>query len=351
MTGQAWTATELALCAAEQAAIPVFVFGVDAKLVWANLQAQEWFGLSLRTLQRTDLRRAFPGSARLLDCVEQAVLGRRTVLALGEILGASGASDLHARWSEELETVTLSILPHCENGSRASQDAALGFGRMLAHELKNPLASVRGAAQLIVRESDPEAAGDLARMIIEDVDRITRLADHWSGVGDIQLGSLSPINLNHLAMTAIDSLTRAHPAAAGMIQDGFDPSLPDAWGDADLLHQTVLNLLQNALDAVSACREPKITVSTRFDNGPRSRTGDIAAPLLLSVTDNGPGIPSALGSGIFTPFVTTKPAGEGLGLAFSARITALHDGQLDYDSVPGQTVFNLRLPMVRGAAI
>jgi two-component system nitrogen regulation sensor histidine kinase GlnL len=121
--------------------------------------------------------------------------------------------------------------------------------------------------------------------------------------------------------------------------------LPDAFGDADLLHQTLVNLLQNALDAVAGRREPKITVSTRFDAGPRSRTGDVATPLLLSVMDNGEGIPATLGTGIFTPFVTTKPAGEGLGLAFSARIMALHDGQLDYESMPGRTVFNLRLPM------
>jgi two-component system nitrogen regulation sensor histidine kinase GlnL len=345
MTDPARTETELALCAAEQAAIPVLVFYADARLAWANLQAQEWFGLSLRTLQRTDLRHASPRSARLLDCVEQAVADRRTVVALGETLGAGGVCDLHARWSEDLETVTLSILPHCESGPRASQAAALGFGRMLAHELKNPLASVRGAAQLIARETDLETAGELARVIIQDVDRITRLADHWSGVGDIQLGAPRPVNLNRVAINAIESLGRANPAAAGIIQERFDPSLPDAFGDADLLHQTLVNLLQNALDAVAGRREPKITVSTRFDAGPRSRTGDVATPLLLSVMDNGEGIPATLGTGIFTPFVTTKPAGEGLGLAFSARIMALHDGQLDYESMPGRTVFNLRLPM------
>ena len=349
MTGPARTATELALCAAEHAAIPVMVFAADAKLAWANQQAQEWFGLSLRHLQRTDLRQTSPRNARLLDFVEQAAQGQRTIVVLGEALGDRGLSDLHARWSEELETVTLSILPHCETGPRASQAAALGFGRMLAHELKNPLASVRGAAQLIARETDLESAGELANIIIQDVDRITRLADHWSGVGDIQLSAVSPVNLNRLAINAIESLVRANPAAAGLIRQRFDPSLPDAMGDADLLHQTVLNLLQNALDAVATHHEPKITVTTRFDDGPRSRSGDVAAPLLLSVTDNGEGVLAGLGTGIFTPFVTTKPAGEGLGLAFSARIIALHDGQLDYDSHPGRTDFNLRLPIAKGA--
>lgn len=352
MTGPARTAADWALCAAEQAAIPVFVFTAEAQLAWANLQAQEWFGLSLRTLQRSDLSQASPRGARLLtrllDCVEQAASGRRTVVAMGEALAVGGLSDLHARWSPELETVTLSILPHGESSERASQAAALGFGRMLAHELKNPLASIRGAAQLIARENDPQSGAEMARLIIHDVDRITRLADHWSEVGDIQPGTPVRVNLNRLAVEAIESLTRADPAAAGMIRQRFDPSLPDAVGNPDLLHQSVVNLLQNALDAVAGRREPVITVSTRFDAGPRSRSGDVATPLVLSVTDNGDGVPDAIGAGIFTPFVTTKPAGEGLGLAFSARIMALHDGQLDYDGEPGRTRFNLRLPLVTG---
>lgn len=99
----------------------------------------------------------------------------------------------------------------------------------------------------------------------------------------------------------------------------FRPSLPAVYGDRDLLLQVVLNLLQNALDAVRGTPQPKIRIETRFDTGPRSRTGANPTPLVLVVRDNGPGIPETLGSGIFTPFVTTKPAGEGLGLAFAAR--------------------------------
>lgn len=190
---------------------------------------------------------------------------------------------------------------------------------MLAHELKNPLASVRGAAQLIRRESNLDAAAELAQVIIQDVDRITRLADHWSRVGDIRLGERSEVNLNHLAVSAMDSLIRADASAKAILKDDFDPSLPAVYGDRDLLLQVVLNLLQNALDAVRGTPQPKIRIETRFDTGPRSRTGANPTPLVLVVRDNGPGIPETLGSGIFTPFVTTKPAGEGLGLAFAAR--------------------------------
>lgn len=333
--------------AADQAAIPILVFCAEARCVWANTQAEEWLGLSIRHMRKGRFGILSPVCAHLADIIEQACGTRRTVVALGRMLGGDGPFDVHARWSDEHEQLILSVLPHQEVGAKASEAPALGFGRMLAHELKNPLASVRGAAQLIRRETDMEGARDLARLIIQDVDRITRLADHWSRVGDIQLGPRSEINLNLLAVSAMDSLHRADTATRGVMRDNFDPSLPVIAGDPDLLMQAVLNLLQNAFDAVRNDPSAEIVVETRFDAGPKSRTGGNPTPLVLSVRDNGPGIPETLGSGIFTPFVTTKPAGEGLGLAFSARIAALHEGQIDFESQAGRTVFNIRLPIAR----
>lgn len=336
--------------AADQAAIPVLVFSAEARCIWANTQAEEWLGLSIRHMRKSRFGTLSATCAHLADIIEQACSTHRTVVALGRMLGGGGPFDVHARWSDEHGQLILSVLPHQEMGAKASEAPALGFGRMLAHELKNPLASVRGAAQLIRRETDLEGARDLARLIIQDVDRITRLADHWSRVGDIQLGPRSEINLNLLAVNAMDSLHRADPATRGVMRDNFDPSLPVILGDPDLLMQAVLNLLQNAFDAVRNDASAEIVVETRFDAGPKSRTGGNPTPLVLSVRDNGPGIPETLGSGIFTPFVTTKPAGEGLGLAFSARIAALHEGQIDYESKAGRTVFNIRLPIARKEA-
>lgn len=333
--------------AAEMAAIPILHFAPDGRFAWANIQAEEWLGLSHQHMRRGAFAAHSPVCAQLAEIVGQAIGAKRTVIALGRALGPGGPFDIHARWSDEPAGLTLSVLPHREPGARASQAPALGFGRMLAHELKNPLASVRGAAQLIRREADIEAAGELAQLIVQDVDRITRLADHWSRVGDIRLGVREPVNLNRLAVAAMDGLARAEPQAAGMLREDFDPSLPMVDGDHDLLLQVVLNLLQNALDAVRGRDGGRIRVETRFDTGPRSRTGANPTPLVLVVRDNGPGIPESLGAGIFTPFVTTKPAGEGLGLAFAARIAALHDGQLDFESEPGRTAFNLRLPIAR----
>jgi len=333
--------------AAEQAALPLLAFDRDGGFLWANTQAEEWLGLSARHLRRGRFAEHSRSCGQLMEIVDQARSSQRTVVALGRGLGTSRLQDVHVRWTDEVPELVVSVLPHTELGSRASEAPALGFGRMLAHELKNPLASVRGAAQLIRREGDPDAARQLAAMIVEDVDRITRLADHWSRVGDIRMGDTSRLSLNRIAVDAVASLGRANPAVERRVAEDFDPSLPEFSGDRDLLLQAVLNLLQNAVDAVSGVEHPVIRVETRFDAGPRSRTGADPAPLVLVVRDNGPGIPDTLGPGIFTPFVTTKPAGEGLGLAFSARIAALHGGQLDYESVPGDTRFNLRLPVAR----
>jgi len=333
--------------AADQAAIPILVFDGEGRCIWANTQAEEWLGLSNRHMRKSRFGTLSATCAHLADIIDQACSAHRTVVALGRLLGGDGPFDVHARWSDESHQLILSVLPHQEVGATASQAPALGFGRMLAHELKNPLASVRGAAQLIRRETGLDGARDLARLIIQDVDRITRLADHWSRVGDIQLGAKSEINLNLLAVNAMDSLHRADSATKGILKDNFDPSLPAIAGDPDLLMQAVINLLQNGFDAVKTDPKAKIVVETRFDAGPRSRTGGNPTPLVLSVRDNGPGIPETLRSGIFTPFVTTKPAGEGLGLAFSARIAALHEGQIDFESRPGRTVFNIRLPIAK----
>lgn len=333
--------------AAEMAAIPLLQFNADARFAWANTQAEEWLGLSQRHLKKGRFATHSPLCSHLAEIVDQACEARRSVVALGLALGHGGPFDLHARWSEEHAVVTLSVMPHRESSAKASEAPALGFGRMLAHELKNPLASVRGAAQLIRRETDISATSELAQVIIQDVDRMTRLADHWSRVGDIRLGERSDINLNHLAVSAMDAVVRADASARQMMKEGFDPSLPTVWGDKDLLMQVVVNLVQNARDALRGQDAPEIRVETRFDTGPRSRTGAVPTPLVLIVRDNGPGIPEHLGAGIFTPFVTTKPAGEGLGLAFAARIAALHDGQLDFDSEPGRTAFYLRLPIAR----
>lgn len=342
MTDQVEGSSDIA--ANDLAAMPVFCLRADGRVDWANLAAQEWLGVSLNQLRHAGLEARPIRGQRLAERVTEMIGSGDDLSLIRQDLGEHVLADLHIRWTGNRSALVLTVIPHGHEQAVAPEAAALGFGRMLAHELKNPLASVRGAAQLIAMSHSEDEARELAALIIEDVDRMTRLADHWSGVGDVTMGSQVDINLNRVAVAARESVQRAGRDHGIGVSERFDPSLPESRGDADLLHQAVQNLIQNACDAVSGVESPEICIETRFDPGPESRIDGCHAPLVIAVHDNGAGVPDNMAGGIFTPFVTSKPAGEGLGLAFTARIAALHNGRIDFQSEPGRTVFNLRLP-------
>jgi two-component system nitrogen regulation sensor histidine kinase GlnL len=332
------------LLAAEFSAYPVLVLSVLGRVEWANLAAQEWLDASLESLQRGPFAGHSPVASRLMELVQQAIEEKHILLVTQESFSGSERYDIHIKTGPQDGLAVVSVCGQKPSKPQDGHDSALGFGKMLAHELKNPLASARGAAQLIQRESDLSGAKELAGLVIEDVDRINRLADHWSQVGDIHLGNEKAVNLNQVAVEAVESVTRANSHQSPVIRQSYDPSLPALSGDADMLRQAVINLLQNAQEALGD-EVGHVTIETRYDFDSGSRIGDVAVPLVLSVRDDGPGVPDSIRSGVFTPFVTTKPAGEGLGLAFAARIAKLHTGLLDYESQPGKTCFSLRLPI------
>ena len=225
----------------------------------------------------------------------------------------------------------------------AAANAAAGFGRMLSHELKNPIAGARGAAQLMTGGDDAETA-ELAALIVRELDRARRIAERWSRVGDIVPGPLSPVNLHALVREAAESARAAAEPCVDWIES-FDPSLPEAAADPDLVRQSVLNLLINAAES-AAENGGLVRVTTRYR---RARPGGPApdARLEVAVEDNGPGVPAELQDAVFNPFVTGKPAGEGLGLALVSRVAELHHGGVEFESRPGRTVFRLFLREVR----
>jgi len=322
---------------------PSWMLDTDLQFVWLNLAAQEWLGRSERSLAGKSLVVLGPILGELPDLVRRAIQEERTVVARSQTVNDS-LVDIYLRWLSHEDLVLVSILPATSLDATSDQAPALGFGRMLAHELKNPLASIRGAAQLI-RVGDKDGANaEMADLIINDADRIARLADHWSGIGDVELKTTQSLNLNRIAMTAIDHVRRAKPGCEVVIKDALDPSLPRCTGDADMLVQLVINLLQNAIDASEGVDAPQVTVSTRYSGVKRGKRANRPVPLSINIEDCGHGIPAQLQANIFTPFVTSKPAGEGLGLAFCARIAELHFGMLDFETRPGRTVFSLHLP-------
>lgn len=230
----------------------------------------------------------------------------------------------------------------------SGEDSMLRAPEVLAHEIKNPLAGIRGAAQLLGRKLD---GNDLAmtRLIADEVDRIAKLIDQMQSLSRRTVPDLAPCNLHEAVRRA-----RAVIEASGnspAIAEEFDPSLPAVLGNGDALVQVLINLLANAADAVRDLDEPRIAVRTRFASGLQlHRTADgqpVRLPIELRVSDNGTGIDPALRDHIFEPFVTGKKSGQGLGLALVRRLVSDMNGRIthDRDEAAGWTHFRIHLPL------
>jgi two-component system, NtrC family, nitrogen regulation sensor histidine kinase GlnL len=217
---------------------------------------------------------------------------------------------------------------------------------MLAHEVKNPLSGIRGAAQLLEQDADP-AARELTQLICEETDRIVALIDRveaFSGCAPIRSGEVNIHEVLDRVRKAAQSGFARHVA----IREEYDPSLPPVPGDRDLLLQVFLNLVKNAAEAVPAVGG-EIVLSTAYRHGLRlaGPGGERRhLPLVVSVADNGSGIPDNIKAHLFDPFVTTKRNGTGLGLALVAKAIGDHGGAIEFDSPPRRTVFRVFLPIV-----
>jgi len=210
--------------------------------------------------------------------------------------------------------------------------------RGFAHEVKNPLAGLRGAAQLLQRRVDNDDLRSLAGLIIDEADRLGTLANrllHHGGAAQI-----GPVNIHQLLERLAD-LLQAEPAPPQLRHD-YDPSVPDLIGNADRLQQVLLNLARNALEAGART----LTLRTRVEHG--LRLGErVRMALRVDVIDDGAGVPAALRDTLFQPLVSGRADGTGLGLALSREIVHEHGGELRCTSRPGATVFSLYLPLER----
>ena len=227
----------------------------------------------------------------------------------------------------------------------AAARSAVGAAAMLAHEIKNPLSSIRGAAQLI---ADGAAADDLTRLIISEVDRIAALIDHMEDFTDTRPRETAPLNIYPLLAHARD-VALAGFARGITIEERFDPSLPQALGNRDALLQIILNLLKNAAAALGDRGERRITLATAYRHGITVPTGKggarVALPIEICVIDTGPGAPDDIAEHLFDPFVSSRPEGKGLGLALVDKLIRDMGGIVQYsrEGQPHQTVFRLLL--------
>ena len=230
-------------------------------------------------------------------------------------------------------------------GAKSAAKSAIGMAEMLAHEIKNPLAGISGAAQLLSMSLPPEDQ-ELTDLIVEETRRIVKLLQQVEQFGNLRPPDRRAVNLHDALDRARRSALVGFGAHMQIVED-YDPSLPPTWADPDQLMQVFLNLIRNAAEAAGR-GGGTIRLRTFYDLSLRVRRKDgtaAALPLNVEIIDDGPGLPPDIAAQVFEPFVSGRENGTGLGLALVSKIITDHDGWISVDSVPGRTVFRLSLPM------
>lgn len=332
----------------------VLLIDDEGRVAEANQAAETLLGLSASRM----LGKKVDTVLRLRDerVIERLQAGDGALVARDVALRVSGrelqvnltVSPLlsHPGW----RVVTLSDGGHGDDRNEGyGRSATLSAPAILAHEIKNPLAAIRGAGQLVARKLNPEDK-PLARMITDEVDRIARLIDRMQQLGSTVVEPAQACNPHEAIRSAIATV-RAGDSEGIEILEEFDPSLPPVLASRDTLEQVLINLISNARDAARNGDAPRITVKTRFISGlnfSSIRLGRaVQLPIEITVSDNGPGIDEKLREYIFEPFVTSKKSGQGLGLALVRKLVRDMDGRIGHqrDSRSGLTHFRLHLPI------
>lgn len=338
---------------------PVVMVAADGRVVFANAEAEDFFRSSAAMLARGGLERFVPFGSPLLALVEQ-VRQRRAPFAeyrveiSSPLLGGERLVDLHVAPVAEMPGHVVVLLQERSMADkidrqmthRGAARSVSGLASMLAHEIKNPLSGIRGAAQLlesVVSEEDRA----LARLITDETDRIVALVDRMEVFSDERPVERRPVNI-HLVLDHVKAIARNGFAGHITVVEDYDPSLPPVHASRDQLVQVFLNLVKNAAEALAGRRDGRIVLSTAFRPGMRvSVPGSperVSLPLEFCVHDNGPGVPDDLMPILFDPFVTTRQNGSGLGLALVAKIVGDHGGVIECESSPQGATFRVLMP-------
>jgi two-component system nitrogen regulation sensor histidine kinase GlnL len=226
----------------------------------------------------------------------------------------------------------------------SAQETTKNLIRGLAHEIKNPLGGIRGAAQLLARELPELALSEYTDVIIDEADRLRNLVDRM--LGPRQLPNWADINI-HEVLERVSTLINAESRGLVELNRDYDPSIPALNGDRELLIQAILNIMRNAMQALteSETQAASITICTRIQR--QFTIGRENHPLVcrIDITDNGPGIPANLIEDIFYPMISGRAEGTGLGLSISQQLINQHNGLIECESRPGNTNFSIYLPM------
>jgi two-component system nitrogen regulation sensor histidine kinase GlnL len=341
--------------------VPVVLLDEENRFRFANHAAEQFLGISAAQLAQLRLGDLIPEDNPLFLLLSQVREGEATVsdydLTLeSPRLRKEGITAQGTPLPEEPGAVLL-VLQDASTARaldrqlsfRGAARSVTGMAAILAHEVKNPLSGIRGAAQLL-ETSVGEQDRELTVLIRDEADRIRGLVDRMEMFGEKPI-ERTAVNI-HRVLEHVRRIAQTGFAPHIRFQELYDPSLPPVWGNRDQLVQVLLNLVKNAAEAVTAegVEAPEITLTTAYQHGMRlavpGADSRLEVPLLVSVRDNGPGIPDDIRRHLFEPFVSSKPSGSGLGLALVAKIIGDHGGLIEVDSRPGRTDFRLHLPVL-----
>ena len=342
---------------------PILVVGPDDRVAYLNQAAEQFFDASANSLAGGPLTELLPPDSPIFDLIQQVRLGESSITEYGITIetprvGARLVSADAAPVSETPGAVALALHSHSiarridrQLTHRNAARAVTAMAAILAHELKNPLSGVRGAAQLLEQNASDEDRL-LTRLICDEADRIVGLVDRMEMFSDDRPISRGPVNI-HEVLEHVRRVASSGFAREVRFVERYDPSLPPVLGNRDLLIQSLLNLIKNAAEA-NAGDAAEIHLTTRYRHGVRLAVPGskvrVELPIVVGIRDNGPGIPEDLHAHLFDPFVTTKIGGKGLGLALVAKVIGDHGGVIEFDSRPRRTEFRILLPVARGEA-
>ncbi len=342
---------------------PVIMIANDGKIADVNVAAEQFFEASISVLRRHHVRDLVPFGSPVLALIEQV---RRTGAAVNEYKvdlatprnPGERLVDLHVAPLSEysdyvvvmLQERTIADKMDRQLTHRSAARSVIALAAMLAHEIKNPLSGIRGAAQLL-EQSAADDDRSLTKLICDETDRIVKLVDRMEVFADERPVEREPVNI-HVVLDHVKRLAQSGFARHIKFIEDYDPSLPPVLANRDQLVQVFLNLVKNASEAIGETVDGEIQLTTAFRPGVRlsipGNKARVSLPLEFCVKDNGPGVPEDLMPHLFDPFVTTKQTGSGLGLALAAKIVGDHGGIIECESQPRRTIFRVLMPIYSG---